>query len=349
MNAILTAVTAGSLFNAVPPIGAPTISTAEAIMAVALALTTLACALGVAFARQAVHAAIYMIGVMLSVAFIYFAQGAPFLGAAQIVVYTGAIMMLFVFVIMLVGVNASDSPKDSKPAVIAAMALMALALIVVLIVAVYRSGLPDALGINLGNQEGGLSNPQAIAELIFGQYYFAMELVGMLLIVAAVGAVTLTHRDRLEKKFTQEDLVNRKMEVYAQSGVHPGQRPAPGTYAESNAMDVPAISGETGRPIAGSVVQVLRLNNQVRSVAEASPWTVNRLRAQAEGDSSQALHGAATSAQITRSGGWGMPGQAAPQLPEELDWSRETPAEIENAEAPGEIEGPADEGKEQAK
>src|SRR5690625_2209629 len=66
-------------------------------------------ALGLLFVRRAVHAAFMVIIVMISLAFIYTAQEAPFLGVAQVVVYTGAVMMLFLFVLMLVGVDASDS------------------------------------------------------------------------------------------------------------------------------------------------------------------------------------------------------------------------------------------------
>src|SRR5215216_4475583 len=66
-------------------------------------------ALGLLFARKAVHAALLLAVVMISLAVLYAVQDAPFLFAVQIIVYTGAILMLFLFVLMLVGVDASDS------------------------------------------------------------------------------------------------------------------------------------------------------------------------------------------------------------------------------------------------
>src|SRR3954452_15090896 len=68
-----------------------------------------AAALGLLFARKAVHAALLLAVVMIGLAVLYLVQDAPFLFAVQIIVYTGAILMLFLFVLMLVGVDASDS------------------------------------------------------------------------------------------------------------------------------------------------------------------------------------------------------------------------------------------------
>src|SRR5689334_25256690 len=67
------------------------------------------CALGILFARKAVHCALLLAVVMISLAVLYAVQDAPFLAAVQIIVYTGAVMMLFLFVLMLVGVDSSDS------------------------------------------------------------------------------------------------------------------------------------------------------------------------------------------------------------------------------------------------
>src|SRR5436190_20169667 len=74
-----------------------------------LAPVMVVCALGLLFARKAVHAALALAVVMISLAILYAVQDAPFLFAVQIIVYTGAILMLFLFVLMLVGVDASDS------------------------------------------------------------------------------------------------------------------------------------------------------------------------------------------------------------------------------------------------
>ena len=86
-----------------------TASGGEAVLFWVLAPLMVLAALGLLFARKAVHAAICVVFVMISLAILYIAQEAAFLGVVQIVVYTGAVMMLFLFVLMLVGVDASDS------------------------------------------------------------------------------------------------------------------------------------------------------------------------------------------------------------------------------------------------
>jgi len=83
--------------------------TPEAIQFYVLAPLSIIAALGMLIVKKAVHSAILMAFVMLSLAFFYIAQDAPFLGIVQIVVYTGAVMMLFLFILMLVGVDSKES------------------------------------------------------------------------------------------------------------------------------------------------------------------------------------------------------------------------------------------------
>ena len=97
----------GVLPRAVDSAGDP--STAEAVLFWVLAPVMVIASLGLLFARKAVHAALSVILVMICLAFMYVTQGAVFLGVVQVVVYTGAIMMLFLFVLMLVGVSTADS------------------------------------------------------------------------------------------------------------------------------------------------------------------------------------------------------------------------------------------------
>ncbi|NTW41907.1 MAG: NADH-quinone oxidoreductase subunit J, partial [Cellulomonadaceae bacterium] len=84
-------------------------STGEAVLFWVLGPVMVLAALGLLFARKTVHAAMSIVLVMISLAILYVAQEAPFLGVVQVIVYTGAVMMLFLFVLMLVGVDASDS------------------------------------------------------------------------------------------------------------------------------------------------------------------------------------------------------------------------------------------------
>src|SRR5215217_8200160 len=192
-------------------------------------------ALGMILARKPVHSALCLAAVMISLAVQYAAQGAPFLFAVQIIVYTGAILMLFLFVLMLVGVDAADSLvetiKGQRP--LAALAAVGCGALRVLAVG-------DPVGLAQANAENG-GNVQGIAALIFNRYVFAFEATSALLITAAVGAMVLAHRERLASKRSQADLTVDRMRRYAESGQHPGPLPTPGVFARHNAVDTPAL------------------------------------------------------------------------------------------------------------
>jgi NADH-quinone oxidoreductase subunit J len=160
-------------------------------------------ALGMILARKPVHSALCLAAVMISLAVQYAAQEAPFLFVVQIIVYTGAILMLFLFVLMLVGVDIRES-------------------------------------LRADNAENG-GNTQGIAALLFNRYVFDFEATSALLITAAVGAMVLAHRERLTKRRTQADLAETRMKRYAESGQHPGPLPTPGVFARHNAVDTPAL------------------------------------------------------------------------------------------------------------
>jgi NADH-quinone oxidoreductase subunit J len=197
-------------------------------------------ALGMVLSRKPVHSALCLATVMICLAVQYAAQGAPFLFAVQIIVYTGAILMLFLFVLMLVGVDSADSLvetiKGQRPlAILAGLAFGAL-----LVLAVGNAVVGDPIGLAEANAaEGG--NVQGIAALLFNKYVFVFEATSALLITAAVGAMVLAHRERLTKKVTQQDLAGERMQRYAEHGEHPGPLPTPGVFARHNAVDTPAL------------------------------------------------------------------------------------------------------------
>lgn len=216
--------------------------------------------LALLFARKPVHAAVGLIFVMIGMAFLYTTLEAPFLGVAQVVVYTGAIMILFVFVLMLVGVDSSDSVVETIKGQRLIAAVLGAGLLSVLIGCVVTATLPDAVGLEVANAN---TNPAGVAYVIFGQTVFALELVGVLLIIAALGAITLTHRERLAAVRDQQTTVKLRQRAYARGE---GSQvltplPAPGVYAQHNAADVPALD-PTGAPIDVSVPRVLRIRGQ---------------------------------------------------------------------------------------
>ena len=235
-------------------------TTGEAILFWTLGPIMVIAALGLLFARKAVHAALSVVVVMISLAFLYVAQDAVFLGVVQVVVYTGAVMMLFLFVLMLVGVDTSDSLVETLRGQRVAGLLAGAGLVVVLAGVVGRATYGPAKGLTTANVD---SNPVELARIVFGQYVFAFEVVGALLVTAALGALVLTHRRRLTPRVSQRELADARV----RGGHTLTPLPAPGVYARHNAMDVPAL-GPDKEPLDISVPRVLRVRGQEADAAE---------------------------------------------------------------------------------
>ncbi|WP_214409921.1 NADH-quinone oxidoreductase subunit J [Sphaerisporangium fuscum] len=197
-----------------------------------LAVVSVAAAFGLVFSRKAVYSALMLGVVMLSLAVLYAVQDAPFLAVVQIIVYTGAVMMLFLFVLMLVGVDSSDSLVETIKGQRFWAIIAGLGFAVLLAVGIGNAVIGDAAGV--ANVEGG--NVPALAKLIFTRYVFAFEVTSALLITAALGAMVLAHRERSAPKPTQKDLSRARF-----LGDHPTPLPGPGTYARHNAIDMPAL------------------------------------------------------------------------------------------------------------
>lgn len=197
-----------------------------------LAVVSVAAALGMVLTRKAVYSALMLAVVMLSLAVLYAAQDAPFLAFVQVIVYTGAVLMLFLFVLMLVGVDSSDSLVETIRGQRLAAVAAALGFVVLLAAGIGEATLGDATGLATANQGG---NVQAVAGLIFTRYVFAFEVTGALLITAATSAMVLAHRERTRPRATQRELALRRIR-----GPHPTPMPPPGVYARHNAVDMPA-------------------------------------------------------------------------------------------------------------
>jgi NADH-quinone oxidoreductase subunit J len=234
--------------------------TGEAVTFWILAPVAVLAALGVLASKKAVHSALLLALTMLSLAVLYLAQDAPFLGVVQVVVYTGAVMMLFLFVLMLVGVDSADSLVETLrgqriAAVVAALGFGGLLIFSLGDVVVTNEGLTTA------NKDG---NVVGLANLIFSRYVFAFEVVSALLIIAAMGAMVLAHRERHEARTTQRDLSVQRF----RGGQHPAPLPGPGVYARHNAVDTPALLPD-GTPAEVSVSRVLVARGDIRRVPGA--------------------------------------------------------------------------------
>lgn len=273
-----------------------TVSTGETVLFWIVAPLMVLGALSLLFAKRAVYAAVSIIFVMIGLAFLYVAQEAVFLGVVQVVVYTGAIMMLFLFVLMLIGVDASESLIETIKGQRVLAGLFALGLVLGLTGVVIWANTPRPAGLEALNAD---SNPVGVARLLFAQYPFAMQLTGALLIIAAVSAITLTHVERLGPRITQRAIADAKMEAWATRGARIAQLPASGVYATHNGADIPALSA-TGEPVIASVPRVLRVRGQQMEISAVAPDVV-QVRDRATG----------------QSGLPGMPGEPAPRLTEE--------------------------------
>jgi len=198
-----------------------------------LAVASVGAALAMILVRRAVHCAMMLAVVMLSLATLYAMQGAPFLAFVQIIVYTGAVLMLFLFVLMLIGISSSDSIVETIKGQRLAAGLAAIGFFVVLILGIGHAAIGPAAPISAAN---GTNNLTGLATLIFTTYVFPFEVTGALLITAALGAMVLAHRERTSPKPSQRDLAARRL---ATGQLAPD--PAPGVYALHDAADRPAL------------------------------------------------------------------------------------------------------------
>jgi NADH-quinone oxidoreductase subunit J len=210
-------------------------------------------ALGMLLVKKAVHSALLLAWVMITLAFFYIAQGALFLGIVQVVVYTGAVMMLFLFILMLVGVDSSDSLTETirglRPiAITAAVGFGGL-----MVSLVGRASLGrEPIGLDAANAGG---NVQGLAHLLFSTYVWPFEVVSALLITAALGAMVLAHHQREVARPTQRDLSEQRFRsgsIATAAGL-----PGPGVFARHNAVDVPALLPD-GTPAPASISETLR-------------------------------------------------------------------------------------------
>jgi len=208
-------------------------------------------ALGMVIARNAVHSALWLVVVMGCLGVFYVIQSGPFLGLAQIIVYTGAIMMLFLFVLLLVGRDASDSLIEVLRGQRVAAVLLGLAFAVLVGFAFYVAlNGRSAAGLDAANAGG---NVQAIANSLFTKWVFAFEVTSALLIAAATGAMLLAH---IERRRDQKIGQPERMRARFAPGNYPGAKAGPGVYATSNSVATPARLPD-GRPSERSVPPIL--------------------------------------------------------------------------------------------
>ena len=196
--------------------------------------------LGLVLFRKAVYSALSMAFIMVNLAVLYASMDAPFLFAVQIIVYTGAIMMLFLFVMMLVGIDTPDSVVETLRGQRVMATLAAVGLFGLIVFGIGGAITAPSVGLLEANAAQG-GNVESIAALIFGRYVFVFELTSALLITAAVGAMILAYQPRLTPKLGQRERSEQRMKDYAAAGAHPGTLPNSGVLARHNSIATPAL------------------------------------------------------------------------------------------------------------
>ena len=174
------------------PLAATASEQAELVVFVVLAPLAVASAIGMVLSRNAVYSALLLVVNFFCLAGFYVLLEAQFVAAVQVIVYAGAIMVLFLFVLMLLGtgnqVVVSETMRGQRPAAV----LLTLGLLVA-IVGALLAGVFDAEPVSLAQANQG-GNVQAIGRILFTRYTFAFETAGILLVIAAVGALVLGKR-----------------------------------------------------------------------------------------------------------------------------------------------------------
>ncbi|MFH1636310.1 MAG: NADH-quinone oxidoreductase subunit J [Chloroflexota bacterium] len=166
--------------------------TPELIIFIILALVAIGAALGMLFSRNAVYAALFLILNFITVAIFYLILGGAFIAVTQVAVYAGAIMVLFLFVIMLLGTEKLGQSKtlawQQPVAIVLALILMIEAVYVIF----FRFTGPSAAAA----LPEGFGSPAAIGTLLFSQYLLPFEMTSVLLLVAMIGAIVLTQKEK---------------------------------------------------------------------------------------------------------------------------------------------------------
>ncbi len=203
-------------------------------------------AIGVVISRNPVHAALMLVMTLFGVAVLFVEQGANFLAAVQVIVYAGAIVVLFLFVIMFLGVDRQENLAEEplplqRPLALVLVVLGLAGLLVLGIGSHWSTGAPSVAGPALGQRGGDVA---ALGRSVFTTYLFPFEITAALLVIAVVGAVVLARRPR----DTEGD----------DAGTDGGDGPAP--------------------PVAGGTVE------STESVARAVAGTVSAAQGRADAD-----------------------------------------------------------------
>jgi len=167
----------------------------DLIVFLVLSLVAIASGLGMLFSRNAVYSALFLVLNFVVVAVFYLLLGAPFIAMAQITVYAGAIMVLFLFVIMLLGTEEL-APTNALPWQKPLAILLSVILTVESIYLVFARARSDTAIISPDASVNTIENLREMAMTLFNQFLLPFEVTSILLLVAMVGAIVLSKREK---------------------------------------------------------------------------------------------------------------------------------------------------------
>jgi NADH-quinone oxidoreductase subunit J len=163
----------------------------DTILFIVFAVIAVVCAFNVVLRRHPVSSALSLIGVMGSLAVLYLLLGAEFIAMAQVIVYGGAVMVLFVMVIMLLNAGSEKASGKSWFAQIAGLPLL-VAFVAVISFLIYAA-LPPMRAVEFGSWVGGTA--EHIGQMLFTEYLLPFEIISILILIAILGAVVLAQKE----------------------------------------------------------------------------------------------------------------------------------------------------------
>lgn len=169
--------------------------TSDFILFIVLAIVAIASALSMLLSRNAIYSALFLVINFATIAVFFLLLGSPFLAMAQITVYAGAIMVLFLFVIMLLGAEQLSRDGDlpwQKPVAI----ILGVVLLVETGIIIYSLGFQEGLLPSFSSFASEYASPVDIGMVLFNEYLLPFEVTSVLLLVAMIGAIVLTKRQK---------------------------------------------------------------------------------------------------------------------------------------------------------
>jgi NADH-quinone oxidoreductase subunit J len=219
------------------------------------AIVCLGGAIGVVASRNPVHAALSLVATLFGVAVLFIAQEAHFLAAVQVIVYAGAIVVLFLFVIMFLGVDRSENLRvEPLTGQRLAAGVLGVGVTALVIAALANTGF-EATGVQSAVgalSDGSESDISILSEAMFTRYVFAFELTSVLLVIAVVGAVLLARHVRRTEEIVDEGQAEREADVEeriaAAEAKASGYRPPAHEFSTAEAGDAEADGDADGAP-----------------------------------------------------------------------------------------------------